>query len=243
MGFLASALSAIPSAATNRYSLIAYALALVAYILTIWRVQRNKNLLEALQKLPAKDRIGALETEMGGVRLAEGISAEQWLRSRINKYYLLAFLATCIVVVVIFAIAATAGGDPNSNTFEDATGTIAQPRDRGVVKRSFEVSGIEHNVGKGVYLWIAVEIDGKIWPKEGRVTIDDNGQWSVLVFEDGHPNQFGLSLWAANAAANIQLHQWLDRSSDTGDYPAFQLVRGMARLDRVQGLRLAGNQH
>jgi tetratricopeptide (TPR) repeat protein len=84
---------------------MAYALALGAYVVTVWRVARNKNLLENLQKLSPKDRIGALEIEMGGVRLAAGISPEQWVRSRIYKYYLLAFLATCFVGVTIFALA------------------------------------------------------------------------------------------------------------------------------------------
>jgi hypothetical protein len=103
--FLVSALSAIPAAATNKFSLVAYALAMAAYVFAVWRVARNKNLLQHLQKLPPKDRLAALETEMGGVRLAAGLSPEEWLRSRAYKYYLLAFFATCAVVVTIFALA------------------------------------------------------------------------------------------------------------------------------------------
>jgi hypothetical protein len=107
--FLTSALSAIPSAAVNKYALGADALAISAYVITVWRVARNKNLLENLQKLPAKDRLSALEVETGGVRLAAGISPEQWVRSRIHKYYLLAFFATCAVAVAITALAAWKG--------------------------------------------------------------------------------------------------------------------------------------
>ena len=103
--FLASALAAIPSAATNTFSLIAFALAIAAYGFIVWRVVRNKNLLQHLQKLPPKDRLGALETELGGVRLAAGLSPEQWLRSKTHKYYLLAFLATCGVVGVTSTLA------------------------------------------------------------------------------------------------------------------------------------------
>jgi hypothetical protein len=55
--FLTSALSAIPSAASNEYSFGAYALVICAYVITVRRVARNKNLLENLQKLPAKDRL------------------------------------------------------------------------------------------------------------------------------------------------------------------------------------------
>jgi len=107
--FLKAALSAIPSAAVNGYAFGAYALAIAAYVLTVWRVARNKNLLANIQKLPPKDRLSVLEIEIGGVRLAKGISPEQWVRSRIHRYYLFAFLATCVVAVAIAAMAALKG--------------------------------------------------------------------------------------------------------------------------------------
>jgi hypothetical protein len=105
--FFQSALSAIPSAASNKYAFGAYALAISAYVFTVRRVVRHKNLLENIQKLPSKDRLSALEIEIGGVRLAAGISPEQWVRSRIHIYYLFAFLATCVVVITIAALAAS----------------------------------------------------------------------------------------------------------------------------------------
>lgn len=107
--FLKAALSAIPSAAVNGYAFGAYALAIAAYVLTAWRVSRNKNLLANIQNLPPKDRLSVLEIEIGGVRLAKGISPEQWVRSRIHRCYLFAFLATCVVVVAIAAVAALKG--------------------------------------------------------------------------------------------------------------------------------------
>jgi len=107
--FLTATLSAIPSAASNGYALAAYALVIAAYIVTVWRVARNKNLLANLQKLPPKDRLSALEIETGGVRLAAGISPEQWVRSRIHRYYLIAFLATCAVAIAVAALAAVKG--------------------------------------------------------------------------------------------------------------------------------------
>jgi hypothetical protein len=100
--FLSAALSAIPSAATSHLALTAYALAVFAYIVTIWRITRNRNLLHNLQRLPAKDRLSALEIEMGGVRLAAGISPEQWLQSKIHRYYFLSFVITCLVAIVVF---------------------------------------------------------------------------------------------------------------------------------------------
>jgi tetratricopeptide (TPR) repeat protein len=108
--FLVSALSAIPAAATSELALVAYALVIGAYIFTVWRVARNKNLLANLEKLPAKDRLRALESEMGGVPLAAGISPEQWVQNRIHRYYLVAFLATCALVAFILALAVWRGG-------------------------------------------------------------------------------------------------------------------------------------
>jgi TIR domain len=102
---LSAALSAIPAAATSHLALIAYGLAVIAYIVTIWRVTRNRNLLQNLQRLPAKDRLSALEIEMGGVRLAAGISPEQWLRSKIHRYYFLSFIATCVAGILVFVLA------------------------------------------------------------------------------------------------------------------------------------------
>ncbi|PIT04503.1 hypothetical protein TSA1_29930 [Bradyrhizobium nitroreducens] len=104
MAFLNAALSAIPSVAGSKYSLIAYALAIGAYVFFVWRVTRNKNLLKSIEKLPARDRLSALEIEMGGVRLARGISPEQWLRSRIHRYYFLAFVVACLLVLGILLI-------------------------------------------------------------------------------------------------------------------------------------------
>lgn len=109
---LRSLLSAIPAAAASPYAFAAYALVVAAYVITAWRVTRNKNLLDNLQKLSPKERVKVLEIEMGGVHLATGISPEQWVRSRIHRYYLFAFLATCAVVVALFGIAAVGRSSP-----------------------------------------------------------------------------------------------------------------------------------
>src|SRR5262245_49485527 len=103
MEFLTAALSAIRLVGTSPLALGAYAFTIAAYVFTALRVNRNKNLLVHLQKLPPKDRLAALKAEMGMVRLTKGLSPEQWLRSRIHQYYLIAFLASCIVVVAVLA--------------------------------------------------------------------------------------------------------------------------------------------
>jgi hypothetical protein len=109
MEFLQALLAAVPAAASSGYGLAAYALATLACVFFIWRVVRNKNLLEHIEKLPPEDRLRALEIEMGGARLAKGLSPEQWLRSKVQLYYLLAFLAICAAIVAVMALAGLQG--------------------------------------------------------------------------------------------------------------------------------------
>jgi hypothetical protein len=99
--FLSSLIEAIPAAATSEPGLIAFAITAAVYIATVWRVSRNKQILANLQKLPAEDRLAALELEMGGVRLDRGINPEHWIRSRIHRYYFLAFLITIMLVAFL----------------------------------------------------------------------------------------------------------------------------------------------
>jgi hypothetical protein len=103
--FLVSALKAIPTAATSSYALIAYVCAIVAYVVVAWRVSRNKTLLEHLKSLPPADRFPALQVEMGGVHLASGISPEQWLRSRITRYYFLAYVIAALLIALVLSLA------------------------------------------------------------------------------------------------------------------------------------------
>ncbi len=124
MAFLNAALSAIPSVAGSKYALIAYALAIGAYVIFVWRVARNKNLLKSLEKLPARDRLSALELEMGGVRFSHGISPEQWLRSRIHRYYFLAFFVGCLLIfgiLLISSLVAAGKIDVTVDLYDDAS--------------------------------------------------------------------------------------------------------------------------
>jgi hypothetical protein len=105
--FLSSAVTAIPAAAASPFALAAYGLAILAFVVISWRVSRNKNLLHYLRRLPQETRFPALQTEMGNVLLKEGISPEQWLQSKIHRYYFIGFLfligAIAVVLVVVFA--------------------------------------------------------------------------------------------------------------------------------------------
>ena len=49
-------IEALPSAATNPYAFTSYVLLIVAWVIVVFRVKRNKQLLDNLQKLPEQDQ-------------------------------------------------------------------------------------------------------------------------------------------------------------------------------------------
>jgi hypothetical protein len=127
----------------------------------------------------------------------------------------------------------------NQFPFEAVSGTIGEPQDGQPVQATFRAAGTVYNLGRSVTLWLTVEIDDKIWPKEGRVFVDTHGRWSQAVFEDGVNAQVGLSLWAVNVEADRKLQAWLDGGNRTRTFPELRPLPGMKRLARVQNIRIA----
>ena len=106
MGELGPILKGVGAAATNPLAFVAYIVAIAAWVFLRQRVDRNNNLLKRLTVLPKEDRLPALKAEMGTVPLNEGLSPEQWIRSRTHLYYFLGFVVLCAVLVILFAISA-----------------------------------------------------------------------------------------------------------------------------------------
>jgi hypothetical protein len=121
--------------------------------------------------------------------------------------------------------------------FEAIKGTIRQPVEGQVVPANFEASGTASNLGQDAYLWLMIEIDDSIWPKEGRIMVGRDEHWIQPVFEDGVGGQFSLSLWAANSDADNKLRAWLDQGNRTRTFPPLRPLPGMRRLARVSGLK------
>jgi hypothetical protein len=129
---------------------------------------------------------------------------------------------------------------PTPPDFDEVKGSVSEPVSGQSVAETFLARGTAENVGPGVHLWLAVEIGDRIWPKEGRIAVDAAGQWSQPVFEDGGAEEFGLSLWAANAEANRKLRLWLDAGNRDRIFPELRPLPGMRRLSRVTGLHQEG---
>jgi hypothetical protein len=107
--FLRAAFAGLPTVTTHPLTLVGYAVAVLAWLIIAWRVKRNKNLLQNLDKLPESERIDALKVEMGHVPIKEGLSPEQYLRSRIHSFYFLGFVILCVLIATVFIVSAVIG--------------------------------------------------------------------------------------------------------------------------------------
>ncbi len=126
-------LSALPRIASSPYAFIGYCLLITAWSVIGWRVWRNQNLLVALEKLPPKQRLQALQAEMGHVVPPAGLTPEHWLKTRTHQYYFYAFLAFCFcftfVVVIYFVFSKPSvqenPGDIKDRKSSDSESTIS----------------------------------------------------------------------------------------------------------------------
>ncbi|MGL9623154.1 hypothetical protein QRQ56_34870 [Bradyrhizobium sp. U531] len=97
-------LNAIPAAAANPLALIAYLATVLAWTLIAWRVKRFQILMDKIEKLKEGDRLEAIRIETGRV-VPKGMTAEQYLRSRIHFFIFAGFLALCATAVFVASMA------------------------------------------------------------------------------------------------------------------------------------------
>lgn len=98
-------LRALPITASSPTAYAAYVLTLLAWGVIAWRVNRYKILLTHIRSLPANDRLPAIKAEMGVIEIKGGVSADQWLKSRIHTFYLVGFIVLCATIFTIAALA------------------------------------------------------------------------------------------------------------------------------------------
>jgi hypothetical protein len=118
-------------------------------------------------------------------------------------------------------------------------GEIARPVAFASVPRAFRSTGSASDVGSNVHLWLAVEVNGLIWPKEGQILPDESGSWTATIFEDGATDLFRLSLLAADRRAHKKIETWLNSGKRSGRYGELTSLLGTRRVASVDGLRLS----
>jgi hypothetical protein len=91
----------VRAAATNWRSVIALMLLIAAAIIVALKVFRNRQLLAHLNQFPEKDRLQALQMELGVVKLRAGLSPEQWLKHKTNTYIFACVVIVCLMTTVV----------------------------------------------------------------------------------------------------------------------------------------------
>ena len=115
-------------------------------------------------------------------------------------------------------------------------GEILEPQPDQVVAITFPCSVRVEDLEAECHIWLAVEIDGKIWPKERELSLDEDGTWRGIIKEAGTTPDISLSLFAADTKANQAIRAWLDYGDDNNSYDAFSRLSGTRRIASVDGL-------
>jgi hypothetical protein len=126
-----------------------------------------------------------------------------------------------------------------SDTGRRPRATIDEPRPNQTVIRTIPCSGAASGVQSNTHLWLAIEANGFVWPKEGEVYIA-NDRWSATIFEDGATKKFSIALLLATPDADTFIRKWLEEGRRKGEYAEMKGIPGTERVARVDGLRLRG---
>ncbi len=129
--FFKSALAALPSAAQNPLAFMAYVMVIVSATIIALKAKRNQQLLANLEKLPAEDRLKALELEMESVRVPPNLTPEQWLQSRIQRYYFIGFAIVCLTVLLIVTLAVATREKKNPGSVDVSITPYVAPHEEG----------------------------------------------------------------------------------------------------------------
>lgn len=130
----------------------------------------------------------------------------------------------------------------SGNISSPADGSVLRSTfDGGIVRSTFDCSGTAEGFAQGVHLWLAVELNGLMWPRDRHLRVSSDGQWSAKVFQDGKASKFSLVLIAADEVAHAKIVDWLQRGQRDGKYGELKTVEGIVRLDR-KDIRLENKQ-
>lgn len=122
------------------------------------------------------------------------------------------------------------------------TGSIEEPKpNQTVSRRTFVCKGRVNGVGPQTHLWLAVEANNHIWPKEREVHVLADGTWENTIYEDGATDKFSISLLSATPAAEKQIDDWIEAGKKSGQYAELNGIPAAERIARVDGIKLRAN--
>jgi len=104
MGSIAPFLKAIPAAATNPYSLVAYAICAVLFIISAVQRTHLKTLLTRIEAVPESERRAAIEVALN-TKLPSSLSANQYLRIQKQRYIFSGSMALLVLIATVTVVA------------------------------------------------------------------------------------------------------------------------------------------
>ena len=99
-------LRAIPEAAANPRALVAYTLAVLAWVALGWRERRYRLTLTHIKDLPAKERAAIVARDLGEP-VPPTLGAEQFLRYKRQQNRFLGLVVALVLLTVVAVIAMT----------------------------------------------------------------------------------------------------------------------------------------
>jgi hypothetical protein len=210
--------------------------ALVFFILSFSVVQGAEFFQNAQWLIHAVSNVWS-RLSIGAGTLAS-LGLRRWLdRSPAPNYFVwIPVFTGSMLVAILFTISRTIPPPPAV-----LKATIDEPKaGQTVTRRTFICKGTARGVGPQTHLWLAIEANNHIWPKESEVRVSD-GTWENTVYEDGATDRFSISLFSANDAAERQITQWIEAGKRTGQYTELVGIPGTVRLARIDNLKLKAN--
>jgi hypothetical protein len=116
--------------------------------------------------------------------------------------------------------------------------TIEEPYPKQTVGRTIRCSGSATGIQPTMHLWLAIEANHFIWPKEVEVRVDRENRWKAIIFEDGAIKRFSVALLVTGPEGDKVIQDWLEDGRRKGEYAEMKGIPGAERIARVDGLRL-----
>jgi uncharacterized protein YjbI with pentapeptide repeats len=87
------------------------------------------------------------------------------------------------------------------------------------------------------HLWLAVEQEDLIWPKDPEVPVTGpNSEWTVTVYEEGTPSggKFHLALYLVEDEGHQRIIEWLSIGNATDAFPGLRKIPTSTLLGRIR---------
>jgi hypothetical protein len=143
-----------------------------------------------------------------------------------------------IAAAVVTGLRSRHRGDGDRPQPQEPAGRVVAPLTGDRLERAFTAEGTLAAIPPDRHVWLAVQVDNLLFPKEPEIPRADR-RWSAQVVQGGDPSEdFALALLMVDADGQRVIERWLSRGQRSGDYPGLERITGSAKLDVVRNLTI-----